>query len=628
VGGSSGAERARAAQNHVLITHYSNTRSLHAARRRGTPSATEPPRSASAGCLLGAPSKRQEARSLQLAAARAFAGTIRLCLVFGARHCRFLRAPRQQLSRSQLRKLYGPGNTHLSIAPTHPGERCNSARRDAHRLGGGRRASTAHNKLKKRPRPAIFDWAAFSPSPLVCRVARAWACRGSVSACSQERETMEGCESSTLLCLGAAELHTVCRLLSPEDVARLCCTTRELRVLCSDSALWRDICRLVWELTASTGPAGEDCDGFAHAYRAWHAQFGAYARLGIFLRGKNTLSTLRSFISTHLPPVAHSLLPGTSEAAVDILRAALQLPSVAPSLRLLWRLTAGQRLEGEGLFLGCLGGYAAYDHICNTRLLRLDEVVSATRQLRRRAVLAAGSTMVVVAASLTCNRLFFVDCVSAAVSVTTMTGETVAATPPGGEHALLSWLEHYVSCLSSGMFSVEEAVPGEPASRSISLFPRHEPLLSSAVTNSVRVQASVVFMPEVSDRRDVGRGDAFAYRIRFALLSLEEQQATWAGTAPFKPVHSVQLRGRHWIITDGTGHESEVQGEGVIGHFPLLTAGAEPFLYESMTYQQAGSRGSMRGSFTFVEGTLERPLSADFRAVCAPFTLEVPAFVH
>ena len=65
--------------------------------------------------------------------------------------------------------------------------------------------------------------------------------------------------------------------------------------------------------------------------------------------------------------------------------------------------------------------------------------------------------------------------------------------------------------------------------------------------------------------------------MRFALLSEEEQQAlcgSLAGPSSGAPLDSVQLRSRHWIIRNAQGGvDSEVRGEAVVGHYPLLKPG-------------------------------------------------------
>ncbi len=56
-----------------------------------------------------------------------------------------------------------------------------------------------------------------------------------------------------------------------------------------------------------------------------------------------------------------------------------------------------------------------------------------------------------------------------------------------------------------------------------------------------------------------------------------------------------QLIGRHWLISDATGHVDEVRGLAVVGHQPILKPG-ESFEYTSWT-RIATPSGSMRGTF-------------------------------
>ena len=70
--------------------------------------------------------------------------------------------------------------------------------------------------------------------------------------------------------------------------------------------------------------------------------------------------------------------------------------------------------------------------------------------------------------------------------------------------------------------------------------------------------------------------------IQLALLSVEEQLAL-IGDGPFRPLTSAQLRSRHWIIRHGTSATADVvEGDGVIGEYPLLTAGV--FLAEHLSW--------------------------------------------
>jgi ApaG protein len=75
---------------------------------------------------------------------------------------------------------------------------------------------------------------------------------------------------------------------------------------------------------------------------------------------------------------------------------------------------------------------------------------------------------------------------------------------------------------------------------------------------------------------------------------------------------TVQLKTRHWRITDANGRRQEVRGAGVVGEEPVLKAG-ESFEYTSGVPLQTPS-GFMAGSYGMVGGSGEH------------FDIDVPAF--
>jgi ApaG protein len=79
----------------------------------------------------------------------------------------------------------------------------------------------------------------------------------------------------------------------------------------------------------------------------------------------------------------------------------------------------------------------------------------------------------------------------------------------------------------------------------------------------------------------------------------------------------IQLKSRHWIITDSMGKVEEVRGPGVVGHQPHLRPG-EHFEYTSGCVLQT-PRGEMRGTYQ-----MHRPDGRLFDAVIAPFLLAMP----
>jgi ApaG protein len=75
---------------------------------------------------------------------------------------------------------------------------------------------------------------------------------------------------------------------------------------------------------------------------------------------------------------------------------------------------------------------------------------------------------------------------------------------------------------------------------------------------------------------------------------------------------TVQLKTRHWRITDALGRLQEVKGAGVVGEEPLLKPG-ESFNYTSGVPLPTPS-GFMSGSYGMISGEGE------------PFDIEIPAF--
>jgi ApaG protein len=84
---------------------------------------------------------------------------------------------------------------------------------------------------------------------------------------------------------------------------------------------------------------------------------------------------------------------------------------------------------------------------------------------------------------------------------------------------------------------------------------------------------------------------------------------------------TVQLRSRHWIITDDSGHVEEVRGSGVVGQQPVLGP-ADAFTYRSGC-PLARPFGKMEGTYQMITKSGD-----SFDARIAPFTLSEPYTVH
>ena len=122
---------------------------------------------------------------------------------------------------------------------------------------------------------------------------------------------------------------------------------------------------------------------------------------------------------------------------------------------------------------------------------------------------------------------------------------------------------------------------------------------SSATTRGILVQVRSQFLEEQS--QPALRRFVFAYEITITNNGTEV----------------VQLRSRHWIITDAMGEVQEVKGPGVVGEQPVLSPG-ESFRSTSGAVQPT-ARGTMRGTYQ-----MHRADGAQFNAEIAEFLLERP----
>jgi len=127
--------------------------------------------------------------------------------------------------------------------------------------------------------------------------------------------------------------------------------------------------------------------------------------------------------------------------------------------------------------------------------------------------------------------------------------------------------------------------------------------MSSTTTQGVRVEVKPAYWPERSSP-ETGHF-AFMYTVEIENVGGEP----------------VQLKSRHWLITDANGRVEEVKGEGVVGKQPRLSPG-ERFEYTSWAMLRTPF-GTMRGSYAMV-----RPNGDAFEARVGEFPLTQPHALH
>jgi ApaG protein len=115
-----------------------------------------------------------------------------------------------------------------------------------------------------------------------------------------------------------------------------------------------------------------------------------------------------------------------------------------------------------------------------------------------------------------------------------------------------------------------------------------------AVTRNIEVTVSPRFLPERSSRER----NLFFWAYKIEISNRGET--------------TVQLKTRHWRITDGFGRLQEVRGAGVVGEEPVLEPGAS-YEYTSGVPLPTPS-GFMVGTYGMMSSDGER------------FDIEIPAF--
>ncbi|CAH8354459.1 unnamed protein product [Eruca vesicaria subsp. sativa] len=426
---------------------------------------------------------------------------------------------------------------------------------------------------------------------------------------------------------GDLVLHIILSKIGPENTARVACASKRLKASASEDSLWSIFCSLDLNISTPLDPHGDPSPSFKEAYQSWRESFRMYP-WNLVKRVRSCWDNLKLWLSLNFPEAKATLRKGATEDELEEFESALKVKLPLPT-RLLYRFVDGQELSSSSYALdgslGLIGGYSVYSHEVNVYLLPLKEVIRETNETMSDLGVSNGSNFIVVAASVSASlKMFFLDCSNGQLYTGTSTRQMLPCVPDSlvsinGEQeqqdAMLLWLEEHGRRLQTGVIKVHE----QDNIKSISLFPEVPPLCSVAVTNGVQVRASSVFIPEVSNLRDHPPAYWYAYSIR---MSLMPEGCFLNG----RHHSSCQLYWRHWIIRADDEVIDKVNGEAVIGKYPLLQPEEEEFVYESCSNFPTTS-GSIEGSFTFVPGSLKDPKGGQFEVKVEEFPLKLPDYI-
>jgi len=120
---------------------------------------------------------------------------------------------------------------------------------------------------------------------------------------------------------------------------------------------------------------------------------------------------------------------------------------------------------------------------------------------------------------------------------------------------------------------------------------------------AIKVAAKAEFLPGQSDPDH----DHYVFAYHITVTNVGQMTA--------------QLLNRHWIITDGAGHNQEVKGDGVVGEQPRIAPG-ESYRYTSGCTLPTPV-GTMHGHYG-----MRADDGHEFDAPVEAFTLAIPRVLH
>ena len=491
--------------------------------------------------------------------------------------------------------------------------------------------------------------------------------------------TAASCSSLEHLCSIEDLFHRhLVPFLSCQDVGRLEATTPTLQqcLQAGKAEPWKILCERDYTITQnrqapfySTVRQSFDtlkkCRTWKRTYQQWkHWQTwthgGAQAphmvqAIGIWQRLQTRLD------QCNLTNILDSFRPALeSELFAEL---AGQLPS---SLVALYSISGGQaNLRPRGpdyeFFAGLLGSYSCYNDFYSMRLIGVPDMFMRGDD---------GDTMILVGISPGNPRMFLYvhptpdDPEGNIVMVhhSPVSNQSIRAEHPVvGRGGLLAYLQSYVERLEAGVYQPVQIIPESPTSRGVGLFANANledsdstALMSCAVTHGMEVRASARWFPGGIQEQLQGAGLNFGYSIRIRMVgdtTLDPNPSTAHDNPSSTNRRTCQLEGRHWEFTAGDGSVRRVDGDGVIGKQPLFFRDAtgqpggyvdlgpagdrdrhvnEVFVYQSQsgpvadTTQHDTKAASVKGTFSFVPGSIANPTGPLFHVTVAPFPLTVP----
>jgi uncharacterized protein affecting Mg2+/Co2+ transport/cell wall assembly regulator SMI1 len=410
-------------------------------------------------------------------------------------------------------------------------------------------------------------------------------------------------------------LLVVLSYLNFKELCLCSSTSKRFSRLATSNILWRDLLRKVWVLDVkyenmTPAPAvlqhdpftqdkfeelrfvqqqnsiTKDMDTIMHENPQTQQQckllfrkyyFDHPGMSGCYSRIKKLWNQLDAWLYNNAPEIYQTLQDGIPDQETCNSRFTCQSFSsqdVPIDLLCSYRIRDGQTVSHSHPTTGLFGGYSFYEYRANCLLFSAATIRHVVTQLQDRL-----ENMCIFA-----GRHNVTICMVTKDTGALKRGQVIQFTRDQEPFVLApsftEWFERYVRLLT--VDQVFEYKRGKNCE--IIRYPTTSAFGSDTTTRGVRIQCNAIFIPEYSRINAREQTYFFAYRIRMSMDKSEPKSST------------CQLTMRHWRTTTSTGKEERVDGEGVVGYYPVMKPGAY-FEYCSCSSQPT-KVSFMGGSFT------------------------------
>lgn len=353
-------------------------------------------------------------------------------------------------------------------------------------------------------------------------------------------------------------LLNILTYLEFKDLSNISCVCFRLNKLSSNDFIWKNQCKKVWVIDSIDD---YDVITWKDAFVLLYKKFGKY--LDCYKAVKLSWNSLEKYLSAHCPEIFASLNPGIDENILTEFESKRQIV-LPPDYKLSYMIHNGQKCDLPLQFGICGGLFLPHENFCTSALCSFETAIkSFSHQCHYSLPVTIGQSI-----KLSISQLVLpIDRSNKLVSHNT---EIIGFRH--GQYCSISssftnWFSDYVEKLSNDHYIIYQG--------HILLYDKDTEVSETTKYITVKVRWSYWYSTT----------NLYTYHITMSM----------AEDAPVS--ESCKLASRYWEINDATGHSYVVDGDGVVGYYPIMKPGSS-FSWRSYTNFQSKEGGSMEGHFT------------------------------